>query len=149
MHRILQSFFDRLTERIVAMAGAMVASAVDVERTTQHAEQQSQLEDLARQMEADGKEHIAASIRSRITTQTIDNPGHNVDRLIESLVNESAVRRLESDASPKALPTPSTPKPKKNRRTSSRSSRTSVLPPLNEASSQSTTSASEANDDSH
>ncbi len=96
-----------------------------------------------------GKEQIAASIRSRIAAQAVDNPGHNADRLIESLVNESAVRRLESDALPKALPTPSTPKPKKNRRTSSRSARTSVLPPLNEASSQSTTSASEANDDSH
>lgn len=98
MHQILRSFLDRLTERIVATAGAMVVSAVDTERATQQAEQQSALEDLARQMEAEGKDDIATGIRHRLANAG-DGPGATADRLIESVVVDSAVPRLEQQAS--------------------------------------------------
>ena len=75
MHRILQSFFDRLTERIVAISGSMVATAVETQHAVQQAEQASALEDLARKLEADGKEQIAASLRNRIVHSEADNTG--------------------------------------------------------------------------
>ena len=101
MHQILRSFFDRLTERIVATAGAMVVSAVDTERATQEAEQHSALEDLARQMEADGKDEIATGIRLRLANAG-ETPGAAADRLIESVVADSAVPRLEQQTAASA-----------------------------------------------
>ena len=94
MHQILRSFLDRLTERIVALAGSMVVSAVDAQRTTQQAEQQNALEELARQYEADGEEQIAAGIRRQLFSDHMES-GSVADRLIESTVVESAVPRLE------------------------------------------------------
>ena len=83
----------------MATAGAMVASAVDTERATQQAEQQSALEDLARQMEAEGKDDIATGIRHRLANAG-EGPGAAADQLIESIVVDSAVPRLEQLTSP-------------------------------------------------
>lgn len=148
MHRILQSFFERLTERIVAMAGSMVASTVEVERTTQQAEHLSQLEDLARRMEAEGKESIAESIRARMQLHVADNPGSAADRLIENVVVDSAVPRLEQARSAGALPSAPPPKQKKAKRSSSRGGKAGSLPALNLPTSQQSKN-SEANDDAH
>ena len=131
MHRILQSFFERLTERIVAMAGSMVAATVEVERTTQQAEQLSQLEDLARRMEAEGKEDIAESIRARMQTHVADNPAANADRLIENVVVESAVPRLDSRGSEPPTGKPASSKPKNSRKSGGKRSSGTSLPPLN------------------
>ena len=106
MHRILQSFLERLSERVVAISGSMVASAIESQHAVQQAEQASAVEDLARQLEADGKEHIAASLRNQISLTTADDPGALADRLIESVVVDGAVPRLEQSPAAYALPAP-------------------------------------------
>ena len=145
MHRILQSFFERLTERIVAMAGSMVASTVEVERTTQQARQLSQLEDLARQMDAEGKEDIAESIRARMQRHVEDDPGSSADRLIQNVVVDSAVPRLEQSEPSESL-SKSPPAKKKTRKSASRRRRSGALPPLNLPTQP---NHSEVNDDTH
>ena len=67
MNRLFTTFLDRLAERMTALVAGLVSSRVTVLHAETQAEQQSQLEDLARQYEADGKPEIALTLRKRST----------------------------------------------------------------------------------
>lgn len=58
-------FLDRLTERFAALIAGLVSSRIEDLRTRVQAEQQSDLEDLARMYDADGKPDIAQTLRDR------------------------------------------------------------------------------------
>ncbi len=66
MNKILSTFLDRLAERLTALAAGLVSSRVEGLHATAQAEQQSDLEELARRYEAEGKTEIAAALRQRL-----------------------------------------------------------------------------------
>jgi hypothetical protein len=68
MNKSFSVFLDRLAERFTAILAGVVSSRVESLRAEAQAEQQSQLEDLARKYEADGKlqsqKHFASALCS-------------------------------------------------------------------------------------
>lgn len=65
MSKLFSLFLDRLAERLAALVAGSISSRVEGLHATVQADQQSQLEDLARRYEADGKIEIAAALRQR------------------------------------------------------------------------------------
>jgi hypothetical protein len=80
MNKLFSVFLDRLAERFTAILAGVVSSRVESLRAEAQAEQQSQLEDLARKYEADGKIAIAKTLRERALQLTSTNlAGDGVD----------------------------------------------------------------------
>ena len=73
MNSLFSTFLDRLAERFTAILAGVVSSRVESLRAEAQAEQQSQLEDLARKYEADGKIAIARTLRERALQLTSTN----------------------------------------------------------------------------
>jgi len=67
MNKVLANFLERLVERMTALVAGLVSSSVAEMHAEAQALQQSRLEDLARQYEADGKPEIALTLRKRST----------------------------------------------------------------------------------
>jgi hypothetical protein len=65
MSKVVAIFLDRLAERLTALVAGLVSSRVATLHAADQAEQQSQLEDLARKYDAADKPHIAATLRQR------------------------------------------------------------------------------------
>ncbi len=135
MNKLFSTFLDRLAERFTAILASVVSSRVEGLRAEAQAEQQSQLEDLARKYETDGKLAIAETLRQRALQLTSsDLAGEGVD-VIEAVSAEplrltgpngsSHGRRLEN------LPDFSAP-PKPEKKSRRRRSDTSVAPELPE-----------------
>ena len=70
MNKQALGFLDRLAERFAAVVAGLVSSRVEGMTAVAQAEQQSQLEDLARQYESEGKPEIAESLRNRAARLT-------------------------------------------------------------------------------
>ncbi|REJ90711.1 MAG: hypothetical protein DWQ35_16045 [Planctomycetota bacterium] len=132
MNKLLQTFLDRLRDRIVASVASVVGSTFSAFRLAQEAEQQSYLEDLARQYEADGKSQLAEQIRCRAKTLSMDDPTAEAQPVIQNLLADCrTLPALQSSpASPdddaeggRALnPTPKTRRKSKSRKTTDDSS---------------------------
>jgi hypothetical protein len=73
MSKVVTAFLDRLAERFAALMAGLVSSRVEGLHAAAQAEQQSELEDLARQYEADGKPAIAQTLRQRAVRLTSTN----------------------------------------------------------------------------
>jgi hypothetical protein len=87
MNSVFSTFLDRLAERFTAILASVVSSRVESLRAEVQAEQQSQLEDLARKYEADGKSSIAQALRERalrLTTGNLAGDGANVIDLVSA-----------------------------------------------------------------
>ena len=85
MNSVFSTFLDRLAERFTAILASVVSSRVESLRAEVQAEQQSQLEDLARKYEADGKSSIAQALRERalrLTNGNLAGDGANVIDLV-------------------------------------------------------------------
>jgi hypothetical protein len=134
MNSVFSTFLDRLAERFTAILASVVSSRVESLRAEVQAEQQSQLEDLARKYEADGKSSIAQALRERalrLTNGNLAGDGANVIDLVSaeplritgpnSSLNGGNLERLPDFSSP--------PKPeKKSRRRRSDSSSPAPAP---------------------
>ena len=134
MNSVFSTFLDRLAERFTAILASVVSSRVESLRAEVLAEQQSQLEDLARKYEADGKSSIAQALRERalrLTNGNLAGDGANVIDLVSaeplritgpnSSLNGGNLERLPDFSSP--------PKPeKKSRRRRSDSSSPAPAP---------------------
>ena len=134
MNSVFSTFLDRLAERFTAILASVVSSRVESLRAEVQAEQQSQLEDLARKYEADGKSSIAQALRERalrLTNGNLAGDGANVIDLVSaeplritgpnSSLNGGNLERLPDFSSP--------PKPeKKSRRRRSDSSSPAQAP---------------------
>jgi hypothetical protein len=70
MSKLLSLFLDRLAERLSALMAGVISSRVEGLHAAAQADQQSQLEDLARKYEADGKAEIATTLRRRLARMT-------------------------------------------------------------------------------
>ena len=87
MNSVFSTFLDRLAERFTAILASVVSSRVESLRAEVQAEQQSQLEDLARKYEADGKSSIAQALRERalrLTNGNLAGDGVNVIDLVSA-----------------------------------------------------------------
>ncbi len=134
MNSVFSTFLDRLAERFTAILASVVSSRVESLRAEVQAEQQSQLEDLARKYEADGKSSIAQALRERalrLTNGNLAGDGANVIDLVSaeplritgpnSSLNGGNLERLPDFSAP--------PKPeKKSRRRRSDSSSPAPAP---------------------
>ena len=63
MSRILSQFLERLVDRLTVLVAGVVSSQVESFNARRLAEQQSELEELARRLDAEGKPEIAQSLR--------------------------------------------------------------------------------------
>lgn len=134
MNNLFSTFLDRLAERFTAILASVVSSRVESLRAEAQAEQQSQLEDLARKYEADGKPAIAQTLRERAVRLTSGNLAGEGVEVIEMVSAEPL--RLSGPNAPlqgrilESLPDFSAPpKPeKKSRRRRIDSSIASSLP---------------------
>lgn len=134
MNSVFSTFLDRLAERFTAILASVVSSRVESLRAEVQAEQQSQLEDLARKYEADGKSSIAQALRERalrLTNGNLAGDGVNVIDLVSaeplritgpnSSLNGGNLERLPDFSSP--------PKPeRKSRRRRTDSSNSAQTP---------------------
>ncbi len=98
MNKTLSQFLDRLTERFTAMLAGVISSRVTGMHAAAQAEQQSQLEDLARQYESEGKCEIAARLRERAITLTSTDLAAEALEIVERTTAEPA--RLPSQPTP-------------------------------------------------
>ena len=106
MNRVISGFLDRLAERLTAIIAGVVSSKVESIRAVTQADQQAQLEDLARQYETDGKHDIARTLRERAGQLTSVNlAGDGVDVLHE-VTTESG--RLTNSVAGEAFVSPGT-----------------------------------------
>ena len=139
MNKLFSAFLDRLAERFTAILAGVVSSRVESLRAEAQPEQQSQLEDLARKYEADGKIAIAKTLRERAQQLTSTNlAGEGVD-VIEAVSAEPLKLTGPNAASPgrhlENLPDFSAPakSAKKSRRCGSDSASAPQLPDVSGA----------------
>ena len=117
----IQWFIERLIERIVPIIASSLSSTVETLHALGQAEQQSQLEEAARQYEQDGKTEIAAVLRQRATQLTSDNPASQALPMIENLAGDAdRFQRLglepQNNGDLSRLPDFTEPKAKRGRR---------------------------------
>lgn len=74
MNPIMRLFLDKLSERVFSLLGSNIGTAATTYHAIQQAEQQSVLEDLAREYEADGKPELAAKLRQQATLIASGDP---------------------------------------------------------------------------
>ena len=100
MNKLFSTFLDRLAERFTAILAGVVSSRVESLRAEAQAEQQSQLEDLARKYEADGKIAIAKTLRERALNLTTSNLAGEGVEVIEA-VSAEPLRLTDPNSSPR------------------------------------------------
>jgi hypothetical protein len=89
MNRMISSFLDRLVERFTAILAGVISSRVEGFQASAQAEQQSQLEDLARKYETEGKTEIAQSLRERALKLTSSDLAGEATEILEAVAGES------------------------------------------------------------
>lgn len=88
MNNVIALFLERLADRLTALLAGLVSSRVEELHATIQAEQQSQLEDLARKYEAEGKPEIAETLRQRSLRLTSANLASEAVESVQQLANE-------------------------------------------------------------
>ena len=105
MSRIVSGFLDRLAERLTAVIAGVVSSKVESIRAVTQADQQAQLEDLARSYEADGKHDAARTLRERAMHLTSVNlAGDAVDMMHAVTSDAPRLTHASSNASEESAP---------------------------------------------
>jgi hypothetical protein len=100
MNRLISSFLDRLAERFTAIAASVISSRVEGLQAVAQADQQSQLEDLARKYEAEGKTAIAQSLRERALRLTSSDLTSEAIEMIEAVGGEQLKLNGPASSSP-------------------------------------------------
>jgi hypothetical protein len=88
MNNVIALFLERLADRLTALLAGLVSSRVEELHATIQAEQQSQLEDLARKYEAEGKPEIAETLRQRSLRLTSANLAAGAVDSVQQLASE-------------------------------------------------------------
>ena len=102
MSKLLSLFLDRLAERFAAMLAGTISSRVEGLHAAAQAEQQSQLEDLARGYEADGKPEIAATLRQRASRLTSTDLSAEAVEVVQRLTENTAQQAAPTQSPPQA-----------------------------------------------
>lgn len=110
MTNLYVTFLNRLAERLATLAAGMLSARVAGLHAAAEAEQQSELEDLARRYEADGKIEIARTLRERVQRLASANlASEAVDVLEQVTATPEARPALPDHTGAKALPDFSAP----------------------------------------
>jgi hypothetical protein len=96
MSRLFSLFLDRLAERFAVLLAGSLSSRVEGLHATLQADQQSQLEDLARKYEADGKTDIAAALRQRASRLTSTDLAAEAVEVVEQVTADATRPPLAS-----------------------------------------------------
>lgn len=108
MSKLFSLFLDRLAERFAALVAGSISSRVEGLHAMTQADQQSQLEDLARRYEADGKTEIAETLRHRAARLTSADLAAEAVEVVERLTADSerlpAPARVHPSADLRGLP---------------------------------------------
>lgn len=132
MPTLLSQFLDRLAERFTAIVAGVISSKVEGLHAAAQAEQQSQLEDLARRYESEGKNEIAATLRTRALRLTSSDLAAQAVEVMQQTARE--LPRLNAPATKEfpALPVSTRPTPKSRQKPtrSQTNSNTTPLPPF-------------------
>jgi hypothetical protein len=88
MNNVVALFLERLAERLTALVAGLVSSRVEGLHAAVQADQQSQLEDLARKYEVEGKPEIAETLRERSLRLTSTNLAAPAVDSVQLLANE-------------------------------------------------------------
>jgi hypothetical protein len=108
MNRLFSLFLDRLAERFAVLLAGSLSSRVEGLHAAVQADQQSQLEDLARKYEADGKADIATTLRQRATRLTSTDLAAEAVEVVDRLTDDSPKLanpgRTNPQANPQRLP---------------------------------------------
>lgn len=132
MSKVLSVLLDRLAERFAALLAGLVSSRVEGLHAAAQAEQQSAMEDLAREYEADGKPAIAQTLRQRATRLTSVNLASEALEVMQNLAGTDQPippsNALGAGAELRGLPSLETSKVAKKRRNPEPND--SVFPPL-------------------
>lgn len=88
MNSLFTSFLDRLVGRLATLVAGIVSSRVEGLQAAVQADQQSQLEDLARRYEADGKTEIAAQLRQRSLKLTSVDLASDAVKIVDRLTSD-------------------------------------------------------------
>lgn len=89
MNKVVSTFLDRLAERFTALVAGLLSSRVEGLHAVVQAEQQSQLEDLARKYEADDKPEIAQTLRQRALRLTSTNLASEAMQVVQQVTELS------------------------------------------------------------
>lgn len=88
MNKVVSQFLDRLSERFIALLAGLVSSRIEGLHAASQAEQQSNLEDLARQYDAAGKSEIATNLRIRATGLNSSNLASEALEIVQNVAGE-------------------------------------------------------------
>jgi len=115
---VMQRLLDAISQRVAAIVGGAVASRVETMAVLEQVDQQDALEERARQLENEGKNELAESLRRRMLGVDNNNPGAQGQAVFVSLCSETP-----PDGGPALLEDAakeSTPAPKRRKRATRR-----------------------------
>jgi hypothetical protein len=90
MNKMLTMFIDRLVERLAVLVTRLIGSRVEGLHAEFQADQQSQLEDLARRYESEDKSAIAATLRDRAAKLSSPNAASEAVEILRLVTDPSA-----------------------------------------------------------
>jgi hypothetical protein len=100
MNSLIKLFLDKLSERIFSLIGSGIGSAASAYHAIQQAEQQSRLEDLARDYESDGKPELAAQLRRQAASLANGDPCVAGQHILQQVVQPPGEAALRLDSPP-------------------------------------------------
>jgi len=98
MLKSVSHLFERLAERCLALAAGLLASKIEAACIRHEAEQQTQLEELARSFDADGLPEAAAQLRERARLLTHHNPAASGETLLRDLSDSASAEATHQGA---------------------------------------------------
>lgn len=117
MNSLIKLFLDKLSERIFSLIGSSIGTAASTYHAIQQAEQQSALEDLARQYESDGKPELAAKLREQAAVLGNGDPAVTGKHILQQVTEQPSASGLRLGAPDQpAAPTQLPDRPRRSRR---------------------------------
>ena len=87
---LVRRVVEILVERFVGSVGSLFAARIETVAALMHAEEQDELEERARQLDDEGKPHLAADLRSRASQLASATPGASGHEVFRQLQHEHA-----------------------------------------------------------
>jgi hypothetical protein len=88
MNKLLTALIDRLSERAAILGASLIGSRVEGLHAEAQAEEQSRLEESARQYESEGKLQIAAKLRERAARLTSTDVAADALEILHRVTHE-------------------------------------------------------------
>lgn len=107
---VMQRILDAISQRIAAMVSGAVASRVETMVVLEQVDQQEAIEDRARQLEKDGKPHLAETLRHRMLRIDPVNPAGQGQAILARLADEASTPETPALSAPEPEQEESSPR---------------------------------------